>query len=243
MTQAWKNPPSDLELSRGFVDIWRTKLDLPKQEIAAYLSLLSPDEVKRASCFKVKRKYREYVITRGLLRRVLGDTLRADPKGFLFEYAEHEKPFLKEDWGGGAVSFNVSHSHNQAVIAVTLDRTIGIDIEKIRQNVDFNKLANRFFSVKEFKSLKRFQEQHLPRAFFACWTRKEAFVKALGDGISFGLSEFSVSVDPDEENVTLSTHWDPGEARKWTLVNIKTDTDYIAACAFEGGKFEIRYWE
>jgi len=242
MTLSWKNPPPDLRLSTECVDVWRTRLDLPEEQINTYLALLSADEIERARRFKVKRKYREYVITRGLLRNVLGQTLDSDPGSFQFEYAEHAKPCLDEDWDGKPVSFNVSHSHNQALIAITLDRNIGIDIEKIRSDVDFRRLAKRFFSTQESGALDKLDETSLPTAFFACWTRKEAFVKALGDGISFGLSEFSVSTDPGAEQVSLATHWNPSEASEWSLANIRSETGYIAAIAVQQDSFKLRCW-
>jgi len=243
MTDVWQQAPFDLKLSHDHIDVWRTRLNLPKNEIAKYHALLSTDEVKRANRYKVKHKRCEYIVTRGLLRTILGQTLGRDSKSFVFEYAKHDKPFLPIETSGTPVSFNVSHSHNQALIAVTLDRTIGIDIEYIRHDVEFKKLAKRFFSDQEYQQLDAYDETKLSAAFFACWTRKEAFVKALGDGIAFGLSEFSVSVDPEDDEIPLSTHLDQAQASKWILMNIKTDEDYIAALAVDKYNLKIRCWD
>ena len=243
MSGLWKKPPVKLSLSEKHIDIWRTSLDLPQRQIDEYKSLLAPDEIERADRFKVKRKYREYLISRGLLRRVLGHALRIDPAGLEFEYSEHDKPFLDLIHKGRPVTFNVSHTHEQTLIAVTLEHALGIDIEHVRHDVQFRQLARRFFSAQEARELETYTEAGIPRAFFACWTRKEAFVKALGDGISFGLNEFSVAVDPFADDVALTTHWDPEEAGNWSLTNIRTDPDYIAALAVAGQGFKIRYWE
>jgi len=243
MTGLWHKTPAKLSLSDKYIDIWRTALDLPQRQVDEYLTLLSSEEISRAQRFKVKRKYREYIISRGLLRRVLGHALRTDPAGFEFEYTEHEKPFLGLIHRGKSVSFNVSHSHEQTLIAVTLDHALGIDIEYVRQDVQFKQLARRFFSAQEAGELETYTEAGIPRAFFACWTRKEAFVKALGDGIAFGLNEFSVSVNPFDDTVALTTHWDPDEAGNWSLVSIRTDQEYIAALAVAGQGVKIRYWE
>lgn len=242
MTGVWKKPPADLKLDSKFIDIWRTPLDLPKSEIDNYANLLSAEEMKRAERFKVKRKYREYIISRGLLKKILGIVLKSDPLDIRIQYAEHDKPFITDTWRDKQVSFNVSHSHKQTVIALSLDRTLGIDIEHIRDNVEFKKLAKRFFSKQESSDLDTYTNSGIAKAFFACWTRKEAYVKALGDGISFGLSEFSVSVNPYDSDVSLTTHWDQDEASKWSIKNLETEEDYIAALATDGGKFKLRLW-
>lgn len=242
MITRWNKAPADLHLSNEYVDVWRTRLDLSSNDVNSYLATLSEDERARANRFKARGKRKEFIITRGLLRKTLGQTLDIDPSSFEFDYAEHDKPFLSVASLGVPISFNVSHSHKQALVALTLDRAIGIDIEKVRLEVSFNKLAVRFFSKHESQALGKLDKDILPKAFFACWTRKEAFVKALGDGISFGLSEFSVSVDPDETNVSLLTHWDPDESSNWSIVNINADEDYIGALAIDGGKFKLRCW-
>lgn len=243
MNGYWDKPPAELELSDHHIDIWRTTLDLPRQEIDEFMSLLSPDEAARAGRFKVERKYREYIITRGLLRRILGHVLKQDPASFEFEYTDHDKPHLAVNWRGKPVCFNVSHSHQLTLIAVTLDHLLGVDVEYVRRNVEFKKLAGRFFSAREARDLDDYTETDLPLTFFSCWTRKEAFVKALGKGIAFGLDEFSVSVNPRDREVALATHWDPGAADEWTLLNIPAAPDYIAALAVAGHNLNVRYWE
>lgn len=243
MNSSWDRPPANLELSVNHIDIWRTALDLPRQQIDKYASVLSPDELARVERFKLERKQREYIISRGLLRRVLSHVLKQDPSLFEFEYSDHDKPHLAVNRHGKPVQFNLSHSHEQTLIAVTLEHLIGVDVEYVRRNVEFKKLAARFFSAQEARDLSTYTEDNLPPAFFACWTRKEAFVKALGDGIAFGLSEFSVSVDPFDREVALTTHWDPDAASTWSLINIPAGPDYMAALAVAGRNLNIRYWE
>lgn len=243
MTGVWNRSPARLSPSNQYIDVWRTSLNLPPPQVDAYRSLLSAVEIERANRFKVKRKYFEYIISRGMLRRVLGLVLNRDPSTFEFEYTDHDKPYLNTSWRGQPVYFNVSHSHEQTLIAVTLAHPVGIDIEQIRHNVEFKKLARRFFSRPEARDLDTYTDAGVAQAFFSCWTRKEAFVKALGDGITFGLSEFSVSVDPFDGEVALHTHWDPDEARNWTLLNIPNGADYAAALAVRARGIGLRYWE
>ena len=243
MNGTWTRTPAKLELSATHIDIWRTTLELPQQQIDNYRSLLSADEQARANRFKVDRKYREYIVSRGLLRRILGLTLNRDPAALVFAYTEHDKPVLDLDWRGVPVCFNVSHSHELTLIAVTLNHLIGIDVEHIRRNVDFKKLASRFFSSQEARNLETYTDNAIAQAFFSCWTRKEAFVKAVGDGIAFGLNEFTVSVDPSDKEVSLTTHWDQDEAKNWSLLNLRAAPGYIAALAVNGQDFKIRCWE
>jgi len=238
-----EKPPADLKLDSKFIDVWHTPLNLSQRDIDNYAGLLSTDEMERAKHFKVKRKYREYIISRGLLRKILGIVLDSDPQDFEIRYAEHDKPFITDTWNEKSICFNVSHSHQQTVIALSLERTLGIDIEHIRSNVEFKKLVNRFFSKKESSELDSYTDSGIAKAFFACWTRKEAYVKAMGDGISFGLSEFSVSVNPYDTDVSLTTHWDENEANNWSVKNLATESDYIAALATNGGEFVTRYWK
>ena len=242
MSASWQTTPGNLTLVPDTIDIWRTSLNLSNKRIDNYLSILSDDEAQRVESYKSAKRRNEFIISRGLLRKAIGQSLDVDPSGFIFEYAEHNKPFLSPATLGVPVTFNVTHSGNQAMIALSLDRTIGIDIEFIRHNVDFKKLAKRFFSKQEARALDDLDEINLPRVFFSCWTRKEAFVKALGDGISFGLSEFSISIDPDDKGIALITHWDKSQALKWTLLNIITDEDYVAAIATENPVNKLRTW-
>ncbi len=240
MASTWNKPLADLQLSEGTIDVWHTSLNRSDTDIENFRAMLSANEHKRADRFTFPGKRNEYIISRGLLRQVLGQLLGADPAGLTFSYSAKFKPYLPDTWNGHTVSFNVSHSHDKAIIAITLDRELGIDIEKIRTNVEFIKLATRFFSLTEVAALKEYSNADLPKAFFACWTRKEAFVKALGKGIWFGLSQFSVAVDPEEACPSLITHWDPEDAAKWSMVNIDTEADYQAALAVAGSGFEVR---
>lgn len=242
VTNTWSQPPADLKLAEGHVDIWRTRLDLPENDTADYLALLSDEEIARAERFMVSSKRREYIVTRGVLRKLLAQMLHADPGSLRFALTDRGKPYLMDQPLLQTVNFNVTHSHNLALIAVALNRAVGIDVEYIRPNVDFANVAKQVFSSREIASL-GFYGGELPKAFFACWTRKEAFVKALGHGISLDLRAVSVSVDPHETTPSLLTYERDGETRKWLLLNIKTDDAYMAALAVDDDKLEVRCWD
>lgn len=243
MSDAWQRPPGTVLLSTEYIDIWRVPLDLPSAQIDKYHAVLSGDELERCDKFKSAKRRREFIIGRGALRTLIGQCLKLDPSALNIVYSEHQKPCLPEAVPGAPATFNLTHSHDLALIALTLERDIGIDIEYLRADVDFRKLARRFFSKQEVQSLESCTDARLTAAFFACWTRKEALLKALGKGIAFGLKEFSVSVDPLDREVDLLTHWDQAEASRWSILNMKPGPDYAAAVAASGGTFKLRLWD
>lgn len=243
MANTWKKATADLQLALDTVDVWRLRLDIAEAEMTSYFSLLPHDEQQRAQRFTFPAKRREFIVTRGELRRIVGQILDVDPKQITFAYTDKDKPYLTSKYQNHAITFNISHSHDMALIAITLDLDIGVDIEKIREEVKFEKLAQHYFSQNEYEALQKLPKQQLPRAFYACWTRKEAFVKALGKGIAFGLAQFSVSVDPLDATPSLITHWDKNVMANWSLVNIDVEQDYQAALAVAGTGLTIRYWD
>ncbi len=239
----WRKPPEDLQLDTAYIDVWRSRIDLAKSDVAAYAGTLSRQERERAAKFTFPDKYEEYVVTRGLLRKALSHVLKRSPGTFQFDYTASRKPYLSCSAGDAPVSFNVSHSHGQALVAISVDRNIGIDIEKIRAEVEYEKLARRFFSGAEFEALMRCPPEQRVVAFFATWTRKEAFVKAVGKGIAFGLSEFDVNVNPVEAPVMLATRWNPQHVSKWFMATVDTDENYQATLVADGGEFQMRLWQ
>lgn len=243
MSSAWQHPPRALQLSSRYIDIWRVTLDLPPVRVRKYHAMLSGEELERCARFKSEQRRREFIIGRGMLRMLIGKCLDQDPAVFDFSYSEHQKPYLHETELGAPVGFNLTHSHDLALIALTLGRDLGIDLEYLRYDVEFKALARRFFSKQESQSIEAYSNALLPEAFFACWTRKEALLKALGEGIAFGLRDFSVNVDPRIREVALETHWDPAESTRWSILNLSPGDNYTAAVAASGGKFELRCWD
>ncbi len=237
----WHKPPVDLILSENHIDVWRSDIDVSEEQLENYRHTLSVDELNRASLFTFPDKEKEYVVTRGLLRAALACLLNAPAHSFEFCYSKEKKPKLENATSSGLV-FNVSHSHGQALVAVSSNRQLGIDIECIRKDVDFKKLARRFFSENEYKSLLDY-EGNVLRAFFTTWTRKEAFVKAIGKGIAFGLAEFDVNIDPDAPAEMLATRWQREDAEKWQLATIDSIDNYVATLATDGDEFKLRTWQ
>lgn len=196
---------------------------------AKWAELLSADEQQRAARFHFARDRQHYCATRALLRSLLGAYLGASPRELIFEYSDKGKPTLTSRHDSG-LAFNVSHSGDLAMLGFAVRDKIGIDIEKIRNDFDTTAIAQRFFSAAEQDQLSCLPASQQHEAFFHCWTRKEAFIKALGEGLSHPLDQFDVSLDP-LGRVSLSTRPDPNEAERWWLQSVDAGSGYAAAFA------------
>ena len=142
-----------------------------------------------------------------------------------------------------SINFNVSHAHGFIVFAFTRNREIGIDIERIRPEAAHDGVAERFFSAQEVKVLRSLPLHAQPQAFFNCWTRKEAYIKARGEGLSIPLNQFDVSLIPGESAKLIESRVDPDDAQKWTLQALPMGTQYAAALAVEGSDWDLSCWD
>lgn len=243
MIGTWQTSPDNPGISRRHVDVWLTSTELGEEEVRACRTWLTPGEVARAEKFKVESKFREYIITRGLLRRVLSGMTGLDIAGVEFDYGEHGKPSLVNKVNGEGIAFNVSHSHGVALVALTLGSRLGVDLEKIRSKVEWRALAEEYFSAAECRALNDCPRDERLKAFFTCWTRKEAFVKALGAGISYGLKEFDVSIDPGEDRALLAVRAEDEDAARWLIKNIPLPGgEHVAALAVDRPACRFRFW-
>jgi 4'-phosphopantetheinyl transferase len=206
--------------------VWSANL---RREAAPFEALLSQDELARADSFYFCRDRRRFVVGRGIVRVLLGGYLDRDPVSLVFSYGEHGRPALD------GVAFNVSHSAEHAVIAISDRGDVGIDIEELRPEPAEEQVAERFFSPLEVSKLRRLPREEQPRAFLNCWTRKEAFIKALGDGLSLALDSFDVTLEPDEEPALTRTAWSSSEHESWRIRDLSGHfPGYVAALATRG---------
>ena len=218
--------PSDLPVDS--VHLWQRPLQITGGDLEACHALLSAEERERAQRYRVERPRSDYILTRGTLRSLLARYLRRAPNEISFRYTEFGKPLLVD---GGDLQFNVSHSDGIAVMGFARAREIGVDVEKIRQQSDVEQIAERFFSKHERRSLRQCAGEELHEAFFRCWTRKEAYIKAKGEGLSLPLHQFDVSVEREPQQALLATRPDATEAERWQLMNVPVQTGYAAALA------------
>lgn len=215
------------------IHVWHQSFCHEAAEVDAFRGLLSSDELQRAARFRFDKDRSEFMVSRGTLRRLLGCYLQVPPKELRFAYSAYGRPGLAGDAPSTMLDFNVSHSGGVALLAFARDRKIGIDVEKVRRDFGTSEIAERFFSTAERAALRDLPQQQRHEAFFRCWTRKEAFIKALGEGLSHPLDQFDVSLAPGTPAALLATRPDPKEVGRWTLWNIQTPGDYAAALAAE----------
>ena len=175
------------------VDVVVESLDVDEAPLRA---LLSPDEQQRAARFVFREDRRRYIVARARLRQLLGERLGAAPRALEFIYSEHGKPALAPRYEGD-LRFNLSHCEDVAVYAFADAAEVGVDVEAVRRLDDADEIAMRVFSPRERVAYLRLPEGERPWGFFRCWTRKEAFVKALGSGLSHPLEDLDVSPAPE----------------------------------------------
>lgn len=202
-------------LAPGEVHVWCFRLESDAESLPRAFQTLAPDECSRAARFLVDQPRNTFVLSRAILRTLLAALRGGTPGELKFEYSKEGKPFLAG--GSPLIYFNMSHSGDLAAYAVTLATEVGIDIEKHRPMTDMDAIARRFFSAKEYQSLLQVPQPNRIAAFFDCWVRKEAYLKARGGGLSMGLSNFHVSLAPGEPAALLGID-DPGEnSQEWFL--------------------------
>jgi 4'-phosphopantetheinyl transferase len=211
----------------GVARIWHWPLDVSALEVADLKKVLSPDEMERAERYRFDQHRNEFILTRAVLRIVLASYTAQSPESLSFDYSAQGKPALKN--GPPDLRFNVSHTEGLAVLALVREREIGVDAERIRPQPDAQKLAKRFFSAREQLFLGKLSGDELQRAFFRCWTRKEAYIKAKGEGLSIPLHAFDVSLEEDQPAALVGTRPDPTEAGRWTLYDLSVGQGYAAA--------------
>lgn len=218
--------------------VWHCSFSKNESRRPILEQLLSEDEKKKASKFKFKKDRNGYVISRGILRELLGSYLDISPTEIKFEYTLYGKPYLPNN----GLNFNVSHSGDMAAFAFFLGSEIGVDIEKIKDDFDVLEIAQHFFSKNEIEAMENLPEEQLSRAFYRCWTRKESFIKAEGSGLSFPLNKFTVSLDNDHQATLSATDWEATEKSKWSLFSFVPQEHYIMAISVRKKNTAIQYF-
>ena len=239
----WLTPPKNLVLGDDEVHVWRAALNVHASRVQSLRRTLSADERARAERFHFEKDREHFIVARGLLRSILGRYLNVDPSQLRFSYSPYGKPSLARESGGADLCFNLSHAGGLALYAVTRGRDIGIDVESIATDSANELVAERFFSIQEVAALRALPENMQSLAFFNCWTRKEAYIKARGEGLSLPLDQFDVSLAPGGPVALLNTAGNPQEASRWSLRELTPGAGYVAALATEGDSWELRCWQ
>lgn len=222
--------------------IWSINMDqVTIKTLQHFYNTLSTDEQQRVSKFKFVKDRTTFAIARASLRTLSGKYLNMDPKEIKFHYGKFGKPQFHHTT---SLKFNVSHSGNNVIIGFVQDYDVGVDVEEIKDNPDLLDIAKQFFSKSEVAALEEIPTTDRYNAFYRCWTRKEAFIKAKGNGLSYPLDSFSVSLDHNSEAKLESLDSDPKEKSTWNMFSFKPHENYIAAMAVQGNvnAFKVMEW-
>ena len=236
----WISPSAFPDLPLNAVHIWRASLEIDRETQEKYARVLSDEERARAERFVHERDRISYIASHGFLRELLARYLECRPNTIEFTAGPHGKPAVSQPRSPFALGFNLSHAHGVGVAAVVRGREIGVDVEKIRPDFAGEEIAQRYFSEAEIAELKQVPREQRATAFFLCWTRKEAYVKALGEGLRFPLDRFSVSLTPGGP-IQLRAD----DASRWGIRGFEVPTTsgmtHVGAVVCEGDDWTIQH--
>ncbi|MEM6769336.1 MAG: 4'-phosphopantetheinyl transferase superfamily protein [Bacteroidota bacterium] len=225
------NPPA----LRKNTHLWR----IPLTESAALEPLLSPEEKQRADSFHYPQDQANFIAARGSLRMILSKYVPSSPKGISFAYAAHGKPYLPDF---PELKFNLSHAGGWGLLGIHHHAAIGVDVEPIDRSFTVTNLVERFFSPQEIPVILGLPPQEQHRAFFLAWTRKEAIIKAVGDGLRLPLAEFGVSILGEVPVRLLHMDWSPQQCDEWALASFMVADEVPAAVALRGSLGEVSFF-
>lgn len=237
LPREWWTNPSTVALGPDEAHVWQFSVDVPEASVNACAEMLSADEKQRAARFHFQRDARRFTVTRARTRSILGTYLQSSAHELQFLYSEHGKPRIKNL--ATDIRFNVSHSGEQAVVAVVSGREVGVDVEQIRENVEIDSLAERFFSIAERELMRGLPPEEKLLAFFRFWTCKEAFLKAQAVGLTRSLASFTVDLSEVAPRL-LSAGETQGDESRWSLVELDCQGGYASALAVEGSVAAVK---
>lgn len=240
--QIWHQPRELPPLLEETVHIWSVRLDGALVQPYRLAEALSVDELERAAAFRFAHLRRRFVVTRAVVRQLLALYVGATPSSLRFCYSALGKPSLIETHTGAPLSFNVSHSDELALIAVTRGRAVGVDVEGMREIDEADGIAEHYFCAPERDELRSSQGRSTTALFLTYWTRKEAVLKATGDGLSMPLDRVDVSGVPGEQPQTVVVLDGSGAPRQLALVDLKPTERYVGALAVEGIGWQYSCW-
>lgn len=236
-TSIWTEPPSSPSLETGTVHVWRIALSQEDDRLERFRSTLDLRELERAGRFHFDKHRRHFIVARGFLRSVVASYLGVQPRALQFEYGAYGKPALTS---GHALRFNLSHSNEVALLAVAIDAELGVDVEHIRPDFAGEDIARRYFSRAEVDVFNTLPPEERVAAFFRCWTRKEAYIKAIGKGFSQALDAFDVTLAPGVAPALLRAEDD--EVSRWWMSDVEVGEGYAGALIVERPVAQVSFF-
>jgi len=236
----WANTVPDGMISPNEVHVWHFCQEETNSQIETLKDILSPDELGRSQKFHFEKDRKRFILFRAMLRRILSSYLGKNPQQVQFNYTSFGKPFLAIDSENDNISFNLSHSGEIALYAITRNQKIGIDVEQVRDHTDVMAIAKRFFSPGEIGQMEKANEKNRTQLFFRYWVRKEAFVKALGKGVSFPMERLDVSL-LNKFSPIIQLMAENNETACINVQDLFPGDGYVAAIATEANDPEISF--
>lgn len=223
------------------VDIWKIPLDAAKYDLSACFTALDAKEQARAQRFVFEHIRQRFIMSHYALRKILGDYLALKPEAIHYEFSQRNKPFVADAQNPNDLQFNLSHSQDFAIVGITHNVSIGVDVEYREKTLDYLALAQRFFAKEEIESLLQLEPSEQRQGFFNCWTRKEAFIKAIGQGLHYSLKKFAVSLTPGQPAHIIRIEPELANGNQWTLCGFEPQSDYVAAFACQQTVDNVEY--
>ena len=239
----WTTPPNNPVLEANAVHVWRATLDAGETYALSAREMLSRDERARADRFLRPEHGRRFTLGRAVLRALIARYVDTTPGSLVFTYNEQKKPSLKDDFAKEKLQFNVSNSGGIGLFAFTRNRAIGVDVEAIEEGLELEKIARRYFSPFEVEQLFGLPENKRVNAFYQCWTRKEAYIKARGGGLAIPLNSFDVSLVPGQTPRLLRSDDLAVPLGIWNLRELKPAEHFAGALAVEGPVDTVSQWQ
>ena len=240
---SWSSVPSRLHLNRDEVHVWCVNLNVLDLDINCLKHILSKEENDKADSFHFKDDRENYIGRHAILRKILGRYLSLEPNNINFSYRSHGKPSLSNYSNGDKIHFNLSHSKGLVLYAMTRGREVGIDVERIIPGIMDEQFISNVFSQKELYSIQSLPMDMRTNALFQNWTRKEAFIKALGQGLSYDLKRIDVSAALGEKSIISNRNSDADNSYCWSLRDIELGPGYAGSIVVEGYNWALKCWK
>jgi 4'-phosphopantetheinyl transferase len=240
----WRSSTERVRLPQDEVHVWQATTRLALPEILHMRNWLAADEEERAQRFYFEHDRQRFIIARAGLRKLLGLYLNVAPESLRFQYNEYGKPALAmpELPLASHLCFNMSHSREVILYAFVLDRAVGVDVEYMRENIEIADLARTCFSSVEQQALQKLPARLQLEGFYNCWSRKEAYIKARGRGLSLPLGLFDVTLVPGQPAELIGSREGPQEVTRWRMHALTPAPDYAGALAVEGHEWKLKYF-
>ena len=239
----WQSSPEALCLNQAEVHLWRANLDEDSANIAILEQTLSSEERGKAAQFYFPKHGKRYTAARGFLRHILAKYLNIEPQEVAFSYGERGKPYLAKAIAHDNLEFNLSHSEDIAVYGVTRNHAMGIDVENLRAMDNLEQLANRFYCPEEAQFICQLTPEAKIKAFFRAWTAKEAYLKAIGEGLPGGLDRVSVSLEPNQPLRLFEAQENSVDLTDWSFFALDVHPNFSAAVAIAAKSCQLSYWQ